>query len=190
MVGMSAWGSIRKLRPQESQPYERQVWGSLAASQLLSSDACIKDILPSTLNSNKVWLKTCSNCTLSGARYLILSSLGSFAIWSKKDLDLFQTFTAETCSMAQSHWARGKKKRLLEVLSSSFWQKTSCFFACFSKLFHCRGSYPLLQYQEIPILPWNCCRVQYDDILFWKYRAQDFCENELSFPSLPHRDTF
>lgn len=139
LVGMSAWGCIRKLRPLESQPYERQVWGSLAASQLLSSNVCIKDILPSTLNSNKVWLKTCSNCTLSDARYLILSSLGSFAIWSKRDLDLFQIFTVETCFMAWSHWNK-KKKRLLEVWSSSFRQKNSWFFTCLSKLSHCRRS--------------------------------------------------
>lgn len=152
LVRMSAWGCIRKLRPRESQPYERHIWGSLAASQLLSSNACSKDILPSTFNSNKVWLKTCSDCTLSDARYLILSSLRSFAVWSKRDLDLFQTFTVETCSMAWSHWAREKnKKRLLEVWSSSFWQKNSWFFAWFSKLFHCRSSYPLLQHQEIPI---------------------------------------
>lgn len=113
---MSAWGCIRKLRSQESQPYGSQVWGSLAASQLLSSNACIKAILPSTLNSNKVWLKTCSNCTLSDARYLILSSLGSFAIWSKRDLDLFQTFTVEACSMAWSHWVRREKK------TNSYWR--------------------------------------------------------------------
>lgn len=149
----------------------------------------MKYILPSTLNSNKVWLKSCSNCTLSDARYLILSSLGSFAIWSKRDLDLFQTFTVETCSMAWSHWARKKKRKKKGYWRSDhlpFGRKTHGSFACFSKLFWHKRSYPLLQHQEIPILPWNCCRVEYDDtISFYKHRAQNSCNDGLPSPFLP-----
>lgn len=187
LMGVSAWGCVRKLRPKESQIYGRQLWGSLAASQILSSNACMKYILPSTLNSNKVWLKSCSNCSLSDARYLILSSLGSFAIWSKRDLDLFQTFAVETCSMAWSHWARGKKKKkgYWRPDHLPFGRKTHDSFAWFSKLFCHKRSYPLLQRQEIPILPWNCCRVKYGDIIsFCKCRAQNSCEDELSSPFL------
>lgn len=161
LMGMSAWGHLRKLRSKESQIYGRQLWGSLAASQILSSNACMKYILPSTLKSNKVWLKSCSNCTLSDARYLILSSLGSFAIWSKRDLDLFQTFTVETWSMAWSHWDREKKneKGYWRSYHLPFGRKTHGSFACFSKLFCHKRTYTLLQHQEIPILPWNCFRV-------------------------------
>lgn len=167
-MGVAARGCVRKLRSKESQIYGRQLWGSLAASQILSSNACMKYILPSTLNSNKVWLKSCSNCTLSDAKYLILSSLGSFAIWSKRDLDLFQTFTVEIYSMAWSHWIRvGKRKEKGYWRSDHlpFGRKTQNSLAYFSKFLCHKRSYPLLQHQEIPILPWNCCRVKYE-ILF------------------------
>lgn len=82
-----------------------------------------------------------------------------------------------------------KKKRMLEIGSSSFWQKNSwlfCMLFKITKLLCHKRSYPLLQHQEIPILPWNCCRVKYDDIIsFYKCRAQNSCDDELPSPFFP-----